>query len=89
MFGLCSALLEKSLKGGMVVVGGLNLGGSMEPVFNASTLVEIAVEKGAVHVLMPISASKQLNDLPDDVLTKVTLFYYSDPRVALMKGLAE
>lgn len=37
-------------------------------------LVEIAVEKGAkaaAHVLMPISARKQLNDLPDDVLTKV------------------
>ena len=29
---------------------------------------------------MPISARKQLNELPDDVLTKVTLFYYSDPR---------
>ena len=51
--------------------------------------VEIAVEKGAAHVLMPISARKQLNDLPDDVLTKVTLFYYSDPRDALIKGLAE
>jgi ATP-dependent Lon protease len=89
LLGLCSALLEKSLKGGMVVVGGLNLGGSIEPVYNASTLVEIAVEKGAAHVLMPISARKQLNDLPDDVLTKVTLFYYSDPRDALIKGLAE
>ena len=90
LLALCSALLEKSLKGGMVVVGGLNLGGSIEPVFNASTLVEIAVKKkGAAHVLMPISARKQLNDLPDDVLTKVTLFYYSDPRDALIKGLAE
>jgi hypothetical protein len=89
LLALCSALLEKSLKGGMVVVGGLNLGGSIEPVFNASTLVKIAVEKGAAHVLMPISARKQLNDLPDDVLTKVTLFYYSDPRDALIKGLAE
>jgi len=25
------------------------------------------VKKGAAHVLMPISARKQLNDLPDDV----------------------
>jgi len=47
------------------------------------------VEKGAAHVLMPITARKQLNDLLDDVLTKVTLFYYSDPRDALIKGLAE
>ena len=89
LLALCSALLEKSLKGGMVVVGGLNLGGSIEPVYNASTLVEIAAEKGAAHVLMPISARKQLNDLPDDVLTKVTLFYYADPRDALIKGLGD
>ena len=52
-------------------------------------IVEIAVEKGAAHVLMPISARKQLNDLPDDGLTKVTFFYYSGPRDALIKGLAE
>ena len=31
LLALCSALLEKSLKGGLVVVGGLNLGGSIEP----------------------------------------------------------
>jgi hypothetical protein len=35
---------------------------------------------------MPITARKQLNELPDNVLTKVTLFYYSDPRDALIKG---
>ena len=70
----------------MVVVGDLI---SVKPVFNASNLVEIAVEKVAAHVLIPISARKQLNDLPDDVLTKITLFYYSDLRDALVKGLAE
>jgi len=47
------------------------------------------VEKGAAHVIMSISAREQLNDLPDDVLIKATLFYYSDPRDALIKGLGE
>jgi ATP-dependent Lon protease len=73
----------------MVVVGGLNLGGLIEPVFSPPTLVEIALEEGAARVLTPISARKQLNDLPDDVLTKITFFYYCDPRDALVKGLAE
>ena len=36
-----------------------------------------------------LSARKQLNDLLEDALTKVTLFYYSDSRDALIKGLAE
>ena len=30
LLALCSALLEKSLKGGLIVVGGLNLGGSID-----------------------------------------------------------
>jgi hypothetical protein len=36
-----------------------------------------------------LATRKQLNGLPDDVLTKVTLFYYSDPRDTLITGLAE
>ena len=72
-----------------VLRGRIESRGSIEPVFTAATLVEIVVEKGAAHVLMPISARKQLKELPDDVLTKLMLFYYSDPRDALIKGLAD
>ena len=36
-----------------------------------------------------LSARKQLNDLPYDVVTKITLFYYTAPRDALIKGLRE
>jgi ATP-dependent Lon protease len=89
LLALCSALLQKSLKGGLVVVGGLNLGGSIEPVYSAVNVVEIAIEKGASQILMPISARKQLNDLPDDLATKTAIFYYNDARDALIKGLME
>lgn len=89
LLGLCSALLQKSLKGGMIIVGGLNLGGSVEPIYNAVNIVEIAIEKGAAHVLAPVSARRQLNDLPDDLATRVTLFYYSDLQDALIKALGE
>jgi len=47
------------------------------------------VEKGTAHVLLAITARKPLTDWLDDVLAKVALFYYSDPRDALIKGLAE
>ncbi len=65
----------------------------MIPPFNENgwlpDLIHDCALEGTTHVLMPMSARKQLNDLPDDVLTKVTLFYYSDPRDALIKGLGE
>ncbi len=89
VLALCSSLLEKSLKGGLVVVGGLNLGGSIEPIHNAVAIVEAAADKGASTILMPVTTRKQLADLGDDVATKVTIVYYSEVRDALLKALME
>lgn len=89
LMALCSALLGKSLKGGLAAVGGLNLGGALDPVYNAVSVAELAVEKGATSLLIPISARKQLNDLSDDMAMKLSILYYADPREALIKALAE
>ena len=88
LVALCSSLLQKSIKGGLVVTGGLNLGGSLETIFNPVSVVEIAIEKGAAAILMPISSRRQLNDLPDDLAAKISIHYYVDARDALLKALA-
>jgi ATP-dependent Lon protease len=56
-------------------------------VFNPVSVVEIAIEKGAASVLMPISSRRQLNDLPDDLAAKITVHFYLDARDALLKAL--
>ncbi len=89
LVSLCSSLVKKSIRGGLVLVGEVNLGGSIEPVHNAVTLAEIAVEKGATSLLMPVTARKQLLELSDDMATKIDVQYYSDPRDALLKALVE
>lgn len=89
LLALCSALLHKNLKGGLVTVGGLTLGGSIESVYNAVSLAEMAIEKGAQTLLMPITSRKQLFDLSDDRATKIDIQYYSDPREALVKALLD
>jgi ATP-dependent Lon protease len=89
LLALCSALLEKSLHGGLITVGGLNLGGGLDPVHNAVSVAELAVEKGAAALLIPVSARRQLNDLSDEMATKLTVLYYSDAREALIKALGE
>jgi ATP-dependent Lon protease len=89
LLALCGALLQKSVKGGIVVVGGLNLGGSIDPVYNAVSVAELAVEKGATNLLVPVSARKQLVDLSDDMATKITVQYFTDTRDALLKSLAD
>jgi ATP-dependent Lon protease len=89
LLAMCSTLINKSLRGGMVVVGGLNLGGSLDPLHNAIDVVEHAVEKGASVVLMPVSARKQLFDLSDDMATKVNVLFYGDVREAFAKAIAD
>jgi ATP-dependent Lon protease len=88
ILALCSSLLQKSLKGGTVVAGSLNLGGSIETIYNPVSVVEIAIEKGAASILMPIGSRRQLNDLPDDLAAKITIHYYLDAKDALVKALA-
>lgn len=89
LIALCSALLKKSVRGGLVVVGEINLGGSIEPVHNAVSIAEIAVEKGANALLMPVSCRRQLFDLSDDMATKVDIQFYSDARDGLLKAMVD
>ncbi|HUT84597.1 MAG TPA: BREX system Lon protease-like protein BrxL, partial [Thermodesulfobacteriota bacterium] len=89
LLAMSSALVERSLEGGLVIVGGLNLGGSVEPIYNAVSIIELAADKGAQKIIMPVSARKQLFDMPDELATKVTVVYYADAKDALLKALSE
>ncbi len=89
LVALCTSLLKRSVRGGLIIVGEINLGGSIEPVHNAVTIAEIAVEKGATSLLMPVACRRQLVDLSDDMATKIDIQFYSDARDALWKAMAE
>ncbi|SUD31789.1 ATP-dependent Lon-type protease [Pseudomonas fluorescens] len=89
LIAMCSSLLKKSVKGGVIVVGELNLGGSIEPISSAVNIAELAVEKGASVLLMPVTARRQLYDLSDDMATKIDIQFYQDSRDALLKAIVE
>jgi ATP-dependent Lon protease len=52
-------------------------------------IAELAVEKQAKVLLMPVSARRGLNDLPDELWTKISIEFYKDPDDAVFKGLEE
>ena len=89
LIALASALLKKSVRGGLVVAGEVTLGGTIEPIHNAVTLAELAVEKGAKSLLLPVACRRQLFDLSDEMATKLDIEFYQDGRDALLKALAE
>ena len=89
LVSLCGALLERSIKGGLIVAGALNLGGSVEMIPSPVAVAELAVEKGATTLLMPISSRKQLFNLSDDMATKISIEFYADPADAFFKAVME
>ena len=89
LIAMCSSLLKKSVKGGLIVVGEINLGGSIEPISSAVNIAELAVEKGASALLMPVTARRLLYDLSDDMATKIDIQFYQDARDALLKAIVE
>ena len=72
-----------------VVTGEVTVGGTIEPIHNAVSLAEMAIEKGAKSLLLPVACRKQLFDLSDDMATKLDIEFYQDARDALMKALVD
>lgn len=89
LIALCTSLLKKNVRGGLIIIGEINLGGSIEPVANPVSITEIAVEKGATGILMPVSCRRDLLNLSDDMATKIDIKFYSDARDALLKAMME
>ena len=50
-------------------------------------IAELAVEKQANTLLMPVSARRALNDLPDEMWTKIKIEFYGEPADAVFKAL--
>ena len=86
---LCGALLGRNSRGGTIIAGALNLGGSIEVIPNAVRIAELAIDKQAQMLLMPVSARRQLNDLPDELWTKINIEFYKDGPDAVFKALMD
>ncbi len=89
LVALCGAVLGRNTRGGTMVVGALNLGGSIDMIPNAVRIAELAIDKQAQTLLMPVSARRQLNDLPDELWTKISIEFYKDGPDAVFKALVE
>jgi ATP-dependent Lon protease len=89
LVAMVGGLLERSTRGGTIVVGPLNLGGSLDLIPNPVGIAELAIDKQAATLLMPVAARRALNELPDDLWTKINIEFYSDPTDGVFKALIE
>ncbi len=56
---------------------------------NAVRIAELAVDKQAQALLMPVAARRQLNELPDELWTKISIEFYRDASDAVFKALLD
>ena len=89
LVALTGSLLGRNTRGGTIIAGALNLGGSIEMIPNAVRIAELAIDKQAQTLLIPVSARRQLNDLPDDLWTKISIEFYKDSPDSVFKSLME
>lgn len=89
LVALCGSLLGRNTRGGTIVVGSLNLGGSLDVVPNPIRIAELAVDKQAQTLLMPVTCRRQLVDLPDDMWTRINIEFYKDSSDAVFKALVD
>jgi len=83
-------IARKSLRGGLVVVGGLNLGGSIDTLHNAVDVVETGRGEGSRRRADALSARKQLFGPDRRHGTKVNVLFYGDAREAVSeKAIAD
>lgn len=84
---LAGSLLDRRTRGGAVVAGTLNLGGSLERIADPVSIAELAADKQASVLLMPVGARRELANLPDDVWTRLNIEFYADGPDAVFKAL--
>jgi ATP-dependent Lon protease len=89
LVALCGSLLGRNTRGGTIIAGSLNLGGSIDLIPNAIRIAELAIDKQAQTLLMPVAVRRQLNDLPDELWTRISIEFYKDSADAVFKSLME
>jgi ATP-dependent Lon protease len=89
LVALCGSLLGRNTRGGTIIAGSLNLGGSIDLIPNAVRIAELAIDKQAQTLLMPVAVRRQLNDLPDELWTRISIEFYKDSPDAVFKSLME
>ena len=68
---------------------GGSLRGSIEPIPNGVQIAELAIEKQEQTLLVPVSARRQLNDLSDELWTKISIEFYKGAADAVFNALVE
>ena len=88
LLALCSSLLKKPLRRGLLVVGDIP-GEDAESIKRPTDFIEIAAEEGARVVLLPVSCRWAAASISDEIATQLEIVFFANATDALSKAIQE
>jgi ATP-dependent Lon protease len=80
-------MLGRPVVGGTVVLGDITVGGATLAVTDFPDCFQAVAEQGARRALIPIQNAEELSSLPQEILRKLDIGLYTDPKDAVLKAL--
>jgi ATP-dependent Lon protease len=87
LIACCSTLLGKPVQESMVILGGMTLGGVVNPIQDLASSMQVALEAGAHKILIPMTSVKDITTVPPETFSKFQVSFYEDPIDAVRKAL--
>jgi ATP-dependent Lon protease len=75
---IMSAIQNRRVQAGSVVLGDLTIQGNLKGVPSIAEPLQVALDNGALRVLVPISNKAQFAGLPEQVVEKLDVIFYGD-----------
>jgi ATP-dependent Lon protease len=84
---MISAVRNRRIQAGTVVLGDLTIQGNIKGPASIVEPLQLALEAGALRVLIPVSNKTQFAGLPEDVIDRLDVVFYGDVDRAVLKTL--
>lgn len=84
---IISAVRNRQVQAGTVILGDLTIQGNIKGPASITEPLQLALEAGAVRVLVPVSNKTQFAGLSEDVIERLDVVFYGDIDRAVLKTL--
>ena len=84
---IMSAIQNRRIQAGTVVLGDLTIQGNLKGVPSISEPLQVALENGAIRAMVPISNKAQFAALPEETVEKLDVIFYGDVDRAVSKAI--
>jgi ATP-dependent Lon protease len=87
LVAMLSALGQRRVQAGTLVLGDLTIQGNIKALPSITEVLQMALENGALRVLLPTGNKIQFSSLPEEVVEKMDIIFYSDADRAITKAV--